>query len=132
MHAEQALHHFADFGLADTLLAPQRERGAALDRRALKNVGKPRHHPCVERVVALADVVVQMREELGAVALARLDREAAPQIVKVRHVTSGEEADVLVLAAASRCRIQNFVSGTVTGLPFWSMPITILCSMFHS
>ena len=68
---------------------------------SLKDVGKPRHHPRIEIVVALADVVVHMREEFGAVALARLDREAAPQIVKARHVTSGEEADVLILAAAS-------------------------------
>ena len=84
VHAEQALHHLAELGLADALLAAQRERGAALERGSLEDIGQPRHHPRIELGVAAADVVAYMRQEFRAVALARFDRETAPQIVEVR------------------------------------------------
>src|SRR5262249_36096941 len=88
----------AELGLADALLSAQRQRSPALLVGMLKDVGEPSNYPVVERAVVLTNILMDMGQKLRAVALARLDGEAAPQIVEAGDVPAGKETKVEIFA----------------------------------
>src|SRR5262249_46187443 len=66
--------------------------------RLLRDLSEPADDPLIQRLVALGDVVADVGEELAAVARARLDREAPPEVEVAAPPAGRGELDALVLA----------------------------------
>ena len=82
MVADQRADHLPDLGLAGAERAAQHQRRFHLDAGLLEDLRPPSDDPQIRLLVASGGVVLQVRQELRAVALPRLDGKPLPQIVE--------------------------------------------------